>query len=138
MQTTIKWLDGMQFVAESSSGHSVVIDGAAEVGGRDTGMRPMEMLLASMGGCSAMDVIFILKKARQNITDCQIKLSGERATTIPKVYTKIHLHYIISGQNLDEKQVERAVSLSAEKYCSVTLMLKKAAKVTHDFSVQQT
>jgi len=137
MQATVKWTDGMQFVVESDSGHSIIIDGAPEVGGRNTGMRPMEMLLASMGGCSAMDVIFILKKARQNVTDCQIRVKGDRSEKIPKVFTKIHLHYALSGHDLDEKQVERAVNLSAEKYCSVTLMLKQATEVTHDFSVQQ-
>ncbi len=138
MQTKIKWTDGMQFVGESGSGHSIVLDGAPEVGGKNTGMRPMETLLLSMGGCSAMDVIFILRKARQNVTDCIITIEGDRADTVPKVFTKIHMHYAVTGNALDEKQVKRAVDLSANKYCSVTLMLKKALEVSHDFSIEQT
>lgn len=137
MQAIIKWTDGMQFIGESGSGHSIVLDGAPEVGGQNTGMRPMEMLLLSMGGCSAMDVIFILRKARQNVRDCNIVIEGDRVDTVPKVFNKIHMQYNITGHDLDPKQVERAVNLSANKYCSVTLMLKKATKVSHDFTVTQ-
>ena len=136
MHATIKWNQNMQFTATSGSGHSVLIDGSPEIGGEDSGMRPMEMLLLSMAGCSAMDVVFILKKARQDVTDCVIKINGERADTIPKVFTDIHVHYIISGNDLDEKHVKRAVNMSAEKYCSVAEMMRKAANVSHDYEIK--
>ena len=135
MQTRIKWVDGVSFVASSGSGHSVVIDGPPDHGGRDLGVRPMELLLMGMGGCTAFDVIHILKKARQPVSDCEVELSAERAETEPKVFTRIHVHFIITGWGLSEKQVARAVSLSADKYCSASIMLGKTAEITHDFEI---
>ncbi|WP_353571183.1 OsmC family protein [Candidatus Albibeggiatoa sp. nov. BB20] len=135
MKTRIKWIEDVCLLAESDSGHGVIIDGAPEIGGKNLGVRPMEMLLMGLGGCTSMDVLSILKKQRQNITDCQIEIEAERATEIPKIFTKIHLHFIIKGQNLKESAVERAISLSAEKYCSASAMLEKAAEITHDFEI---
>jgi putative redox protein len=135
MKATVKWLDNMSFVGESGSGHSVVMDGPPEDGGRNLGVRPMEMVLLGMGGCTAFDVVLILKRARQDIVDCHVELEAERATEVPKVFTKIHVHYVIKGRKLNEKQVARAVSLTAEKYCSVSIMLAAVAEVTHDFEM---
>ncbi len=135
MKARIKWLEGAAFVGESGSGHSVVMDGPRDSGGRDTGIRPMEMLLIGMGGCTAFDVMLILGKARQPVTDCVVEIDAERADTVPKVFTRIHVHFIVSGDGLSAKQVERAVRLSAEKYCSASIMLGKAADITHDFEV---
>lgn len=135
MKARIKWLEGAAFVGESGSGHSVVMDGPRDSGGRDTGIRPMEMLLIGMGGCTAFDVMLILGKARQSVTDCVVEIDAERADTVPKVFTRIHVHFIVSGDGLSVKQVERAVRLSAEKYCSASIMLGKAADITHDFEV---
>ncbi len=135
MKATIKWVDGVSFVAESESGHAVVLDGPPDAGGRNIGMRPMEMVLAGMGGCTAFDVVSILQKARQPVTDCRVELSAERADEIPKVFTRIHVHFIVSGRGLKPAQVERAVKLSAEKYCSASIMLGKTATITHDFEV---
>ena len=135
MKATIKWVDGVSFVAESESGHAVVLDGPPDAGGRNIGMRPMEMVLAGMGGCTAFDVVSILQKARQPVTDCRVELSAERADEIPKVFTRIHVHFIVSGRGLKPAQVERAVKLSAEKYCSASIMLGKTAEITHDFEV---
>jgi len=120
----VRWLDHMSFVGESASGHSVVMDGAPDSGGRNLGIRPMEMVLLGLGGCTAFDVVFILKRARQPIEDCEVVLHDERRDTPPKVYNRITLEYRIWGDNLDPAQVERAVKLSAEKYCSVSAMLK--------------
>lgn len=125
----------MTFVGESGSGHSVVMDGAPESGGRDLAARPMEMVLIGMGGCTAFDVVAIMKKARQPIDDCIVTLSAERAEDIPKIFTKIHVHYMVKGRGLSEKQVEKAVNLTAEKYCSVSIMLAKSAEITHDFEI---
>ena len=135
MQARVKWLDHMSFVGESGSGHSVVMDGAPDDGGRNLGIRPMEMLLLGLGGCTAFDVVLILKKARQPVADCEVVISAERSTEIPKVFTKIHVHYIVTGNGLNEKQVARAVNLSATKYCSASLMLEKAAELTHDYEM---
>ncbi len=135
MKARVKWLDHMSFVGESGSGHSVVMDGAPESGGRDLGVRPMEMLLLGLGGCASFDVVMILKKARQNIKNCEVEITAERADTEPKVFTKIHLHFIVEGDNLTESRVDRAVSLSAEKYCSASKMLEKTAAITHDFEL---
>lgn len=135
MKCRVKWLDNMSFVGESGSGHSVVMDGAPEFGGRDLGFRPMEMLLLGLGGCTAFDVVMILNKARQNIHDCEIHIEAERAESIPKVFTRIHIHFVISGRGLDAARVEKAVNLSAEKYCSASEMLGKTAEMTHDFEV---
>ena len=135
MKARVKWLDHMTFVGESESGHTVVMDGAPEVGGRNLAARPMEMVLMGMGGCTAFDVVMILQRARQPVTDCILELTAERADEVPKVFTKIHVHYIVKGNGLSEKQVEKAVSLSAEKYCSVSIMLGKSAVITHDFEI---
>ena len=135
MKARIKWLDHMSFIGESDSGHSVVMDGSPEVGGRNLAARPMEMVLLGMGGCTAFDVVMILQRARQPITDCVIELTAERADEVPKVFTKIHVHYIVKGKGLSEKQVEKAVTLSAEKYCSVSIMLGKTATITHDYEI---
>ena len=125
----------MTFVGESGSGHAVVMDGAAEFGGRDLGIRPMEMLLLGVGGCTAFDVVSILKKSRQAIVDCEVMVDSDRAEEVPKVFTRIHIHFIVSGNNLDPAKVEKAVSLSADKYCSASKMLEKAAEITHDFEI---
>jgi len=125
----------MTFVGESGSGHSVVMDGASEAGGRNLGIRPMEMLLLGLGGCTAFDVVSILHKSRQNIVDCEVEIEAERAAEVPRVFTGIHVHFIVSGKGLDPAKVERAVNLSADKYCSASRMLEKAAKITHDFEV---
>ncbi len=137
MKARVKWVEDVCFMGESESGHAVVLDGSPEIGGRNLGMRPMEMLLVSMGACSSIDVVTILKKARQNISDCVAEISAERADEIPKVFTKIHVHFVITGQDLNLAQVERAVNLSAEKYCSASIMLGKAAQMSHDFEVRQ-
>ena len=135
MKCRVKWLDHMTFVGESGSGHAVVMDGAAEFGGRDLGIRPMEMLLLGVGGCTAFDVVSILKKSRQAIVDCEVMVDSDRAEEVPKVFTRIHIHFIVSGNNLDPAKVEKAVSLSADKYCSASKMLEKAAEITHDFEI---
>lgn len=135
MKATVKWLDNMSFVGESGSGHSVVMDGPPEDGGRNLGVRPMEMVLLGMGGCTAFDVVLILKRGRQEISDCHVELEAERAGEVPKVFTKIHAHYVIKGKGLDAKKVERAVSMTAEKYCSVSIMLAATVEVTHDFEI---
>ena len=136
MKAHVKWVQDMTFLGESGSGHSVVMDGAPEDGGRNLGVRPMEMLLLGMGGCTSFDVVLILKKARQPITDCVVELSAERAPEAPKVFTKIHAHFIVTGKGLAEAQVKRAVQLSAEKYCSASIMLGKTATITHDFVIE--
>ncbi len=135
MKARVKWLDNMSFVGESGSGHSVVMDGAPDSGGRNLAARPMEMVLIGMGGCTAFDVVMILQKSRQPIKDCIVELTAERSEEIPKVFTKIHAHYIVKGKGLSEKQVEKAVNLTAEKYCSVSIMLAATASVTHDFEI---
>ncbi len=135
MNTRIKWVEGAAWVAESSSGHAVVLDGSEEIGGRNLGMRPMEMVLAGLGGCSAMDVLHMLRKSRQALRDCVIEIEAERAESIPKVFTKIHLHFIVSGIDLKESRVKQAVSLSAEKYCSVSQMLNKTAEISYDYEL---
>lgn len=135
MKARVKWVQDVTFLGESGSGHAVVMDGPPEDGGRNLGVRPMEMLLLGMGGCTAFDVVHILKKARQSISDCVVELSAERAATPPKVFTKIHAHFIVSGKGLAEAQVKRAVELSAEKYCSASIMLGKMAEISHDFEI---
>ncbi|MEM7562851.1 MAG: OsmC family protein [Pseudomonadota bacterium] len=135
MKCRVKWLDHMSFVGESGSGHSVVMDGAPEAGGRNLGIRPMEMMLLGMGGCTAFDVVSILKKSRQAVVDCEVELESERADTVPKVFTKIHAHFIVKGHQLDPVKVGKAVALSADKYCSASRMLEKTAEITHDFEI---
>ncbi len=135
MKAVVKWLDNMSFVGESASGHSVVMDGPPESGGRNLGVRPMEMVLLGMGGCTAFDVVMILQKGRQEITDCHVELTAERADSIPKVFTRIHAHYVVKGRKLNPAKVEKAVNLTAEKYCSVSIMLAKSAEISHDFEI---
>ena len=136
MKASVKWTDGRQFVAESGSGHSVVIDGPPDHGGRNTGPRPMEMLLMGMGACTSFDVLEILEKSRAGVTDCVASIEAERADAVPAVFTKIHVHVTVSGRNLKENQVKRAVELSAEKYCSASIMLAKGGvEVTHSYSL---
>jgi putative redox protein len=137
MKARVNWVGEAMFVGESGSGHSVVMDGPPENGGRNMGIRPMEMLLIGMGGCSAFDVVHILRKSRQQVSHCVAELEAERAETEPKVFTRIHLHFIISGKGLAEDKVARAVQLSAEKYCSASIMLGKVAEISHDFEIQE-
>lgn len=129
MQARIKWVQDVTFVGESGSGHAVVMDGAPEVGGRNLGPRPMEMLLLGLGGCSAFDVVLILKRGRVPVSDCVVEISAQRADTDPKVFTHIKLHYIVTGRQLDRNKVERAVQLSADKYCSASAIMEKTAKI---------
>ena len=136
MNVRIKWVEGVAFIGESETGHAVVLDGAPENGGRNIGMRPMEMLLIGMGACTSFDVVMILKKARQLIVDCVAEISADRAEEVPKVFTKIHVHFVITGNNLNATQVERAVKLSAEKYCSASIMLAKSVEISHDFVIK--
>lgn len=136
MKTRVKWLDNMSFVGESSSGHSIVMDGPPEFGGRNLGVRPMEMLLLGLGGCASFDVVSMLKKGKQDLIDCEVEITAERADTEPKVFTSIHLHFVISGNDLIDKKVSRAIELSAEKYCSASIMLGKTAKVSHDYKIK--
>jgi putative redox protein len=136
MQATVKWVDGVMFVGETGSGHAVVIDGPSDHGGRNMGMRPMEMILLGLGSCSSFDVMQILQKSRNNIVNCVAELSAERVDAIPSVFSKIHLHFVVSGHDLKASAVERAVKLSAEKYCSASIMLSNAGvEITHDFEV---
>jgi putative redox protein len=136
MKARIKWVEAATFLGESGSGHAVVMDGPPEGGGRDLGIRPMEMLLLGMGGCTAYDVVHILKKSRQPVTDCVVELVAERAEIEPKVFTRIHAHFVVTGNGLLDKQVRRAVELSAGKYCSASIMLGKVADITHDFEIR--
>ena len=135
METQLKWAGNAAFIGRASSGHTVIMDGPAEGGGRNLGPRPMEMLILGMGACSAYDVVSILKKSRQKITDCEIEITSQRAESDPKVFTEIHMHFVVSGSDLKEKQVERAITLSAEKYCSASIMLGVTAAITHDFEI---
>jgi putative redox protein len=137
MECTIQWLpaSGMAFVAETGSGHLITMDGAPDGGGRNLAPRPMETVLAGAGGCTAYDVVLILKRGRHEVTGCQVKVQAERAETDPKVFTKIHLHFIVSGRNLPEAAVARAIAMSHEKYCSATIMLAKTAEVTTGFEI---
>jgi putative redox protein len=135
MKTIVKWIDGMMMVGESASGHAIVMDGPEEMGGNNLGVRPMEMLLLGMGGCTTVDVISTLKKMRENVSNCRVEISAKRADEHPKVFTGIHMHFVIEGENLNEKKIAKAVSLSADKYCSASIMLGKTATVTHDFSI---
>jgi putative redox protein len=135
MKAVVKWLDHMSFVGETESGHSMVMDGAPESGGRNMGARPMEMVLTGMGGCTAFDLVLILQRQRQLVTDCRVELEAERADAVPRVFTNIHVHYIVTGRNLDPKKVARAVDMTAEKYCSVSIMLSKVADITHDYEI---
>jgi putative redox protein len=135
MEAKVKWVDGVMFVGETGSGHAVVMDGPPDHGGRNMGARPMEMILLGVGGCSSFDVIQILQKGRNDVVDCVCEIQAERVDAIPSVFSKIHLHFVVSGHSLKEATVERAVKLSAEKYCSASIMLGKVVDITHDFEV---
>ena len=137
MQARIKWVENVEFLGETDSGHAVLMDGAADGGGRNLGPRPMELVLIGTGGCTAYDVVHILKKSRAEISDCVAEIQAERADTDPKVFTKIHFHFIVTGKDLKPELVERAISLSAEKYCSASIMLGKTATITHDFVIRE-
>ncbi|MEW7974703.1 MAG: OsmC family protein [Candidatus Thiodiazotropha endolucinida] len=136
MKARVVWVEDSVMMGESGSGHGVVMDGPPEHGGRNLGVRPMEMLLLGMGGCTEFDVLSILRKSRQQVTRCVVELEAERAQQDPKVFTRIHAHFIVTGKGLSEKHVARAISLSAEKYCSASLMLGKSAEITHDYEIR--
>ena len=136
MKARIKWLDGRAFVGESGSGHAVVMDGAPESGGRNTGVRPMEMLLLGLGGCTAFDVVHILEKSREKVTGCEVELEATRAAEDPKVFTAVKMIYRLRGRNLKPAAVERAINLSAEKYCSASIMFAKTATISHEWVVE--
>jgi putative redox protein len=136
MKATVRWINNAMFLGESGSGHTVVMDGPESSGGRNLGLRPMEMLLIGTGGCSSFDVVTILRKARQEIIDCEVSLEASRADAVPAVFEAIHMHFKVTGKNLSEKQVQKAVALSADKYCSASIMLAGAGvKITHSFEV---
>lgn len=135
MKAKVTWLNGRAFVGESGSGHSVVMDGAPEAGGRNIGFRPMEMMLLGLGGCTAFDVVMILEKSREKVTGCEVSLEAERAVEDPKVFTKVKLIYTFSGTNLKPAAVERAVKLSSEKYCSASKMFEKTATLEHEWKI---
>lgn len=137
MKASIKLSDGVSFVGTGDSGHSIVMDAAPQAGGENKGPRPMELVLIGMGGCTAFDVVHILRKARQEITACVADIEADRAETDPKVFTRIHIHFVVSGKNLDAKKLQHAIELSATKYCSASIMLAKTAKITHDFEVRE-
>jgi len=137
MKAKVQLVEGMTFVAESGSGHAVVVDAAPDVGGRNLGARPMELVLMGTGACSAIDVVHILRKSRQAVTGCVVELDAERAAEDPKVFTRIHMHYIVSGKGLAPAQVERAIKLSKEKYCSATIMLAHTVEVRFDFEIRE-
>ncbi len=137
MKATVKLLEGVSFSGVSGSGHSVVMDGSPDFGGQNRGMRPMEMLLLGLGGCSAFDVVHILRKGRQDVAGCTVEIEARRAESDPKVFTRIHLHFLVRGRELSEARVKRAIELSAQKYCSASIMLAKTAEITHDYTVEQ-
>ncbi len=138
MKATINWTGNASFKANSGSGHTVQLDGPPDHGGRDLGPRPMEMVLMGLGGCSSFDVMSILQKSRQQVTDCRAELEAQRADTVPAVFTAIHLHFVVTGHQLKENLVKRAVSLSAEKYCSASIMLEQAGvQITHSFEIHE-
>ena len=137
MKTKIKWMHDVCFKGSSESGHEVVLDGPEELGGKGLGMRPMEMMLIGMGGCTSFDVVTILKRSRQQITGCIAEIEAIRADEIPKVFTSIHIHFLIKGIDLQEKAIKRAIELSANKYCSASIMLGKSVKITHDFVISE-
>ncbi len=135
MKGRVKWVEGALMLAESGSGHALVMDGPEDHGGRNLGLRPMEMVLLGMGGCTQFDVVHILRKGRHDVRFCEVELEAERAESEPKVFTRIHVHFRVGGKGLGEKAVARAVQLSAEKYCSASIMLAKTAEITHDFEL---
>ena len=137
MNLSVNWVDGMLMVGKSHSGHSITMDGPIEIGGENLGVRPMEMLLLGVAGCTMIDVVTTLQKMRQDLSHCETRISAERAKEHPKVFTDIHIQFIVKGKDLDSKKVDKAISLSAEKYCSASIMLGKTANITHDFEVTE-
>ena len=138
MKATVKWIDGAMFLGESGSGHTIVMDGPEEHGGRNMGVRPMETLLLGVGGCSTYDVMSMLQKSRQRVVDCRVELEAERADAVPAVFTRINMHFVVTGVALKENQVKRAVELSAEKYCSASIMLGAAGvDITHSYEIAE-
>lgn len=135
MKCKVTWFDGMSFIGETESGHAIVMDGAPDAGGRNLGPRPMETILAGTGGCTAFDVVLILKRSRQKVNGCHVELEADRAETDPKVFTRIHMHFVVRGRNLKPSLVENAIKLSHQKYCSATIMLAKTAQITHDYEI---
>ena len=135
MKARVKWVEDLQFLGESGTGHTIAMDGPEELGGHGTAMRPMELLLLGMGGCTSFDMVQMLKKGRQDIRDCVVEIDSKRSDEIPKVFTKIHVRYTITGKDVKEAQVKRAVELSTEKYCSASLMLAKTAEITHEYEI---
>lgn len=135
MKASVKWVGDAMFVGETGSGHAVVMDGPPESGGRNMGVRPMEMLLLGTGGCTAFDVVMILKRSRQAVDDCVVEIEAQRSEEVPKVFTHIHLHFVVTGKGLSEEKVKRAIDLTSEKYCSASIMLSKAVDITHDFEI---
>jgi len=135
MNISVKWIDGMLMVGKSDSGHAIVMDGPPEIGGENLGVRPMEMLLLGMAGCTMIDVVSTLKKMREDIVDCQTQVSADRAEDYPKVFTNIHVHFVLKGNQLNPSNVDKAIKLSAEKYCSASIMIGKTANITHDYEI---
>ena len=135
MKTTIKWVDKIGFEGETDSGHKIMMDGHSKYGGDNRGARPMEMILLGLGGCSSIDVMLMLNKSKQDVTDCICEVTAERADAVPAVFTKIHVHFIVIGNDLQDNRVKRAVTLSAEKYCSVSLMLEKSVEMSHSYEI---
>ena len=135
MKVTVKWTGGVSFAGETETGHTINMDGPPDSGGQNLGARPMEVVLTGMGGCTAFDVVHILRKARQDVVDCVALIEAERAAQEPKVFTRIHIHFVVTGRNVDPRHVERAIELSATKYCSASIMLAKTATITHDFEI---
>jgi putative redox protein len=136
MKARVKWVEEATFIAESGSGHAIVMDGPPELGGRNLGIRPMEMVLLGMGGCTSFDVMLILRKSRQQVSDCVAEIEAERASEDPKVFTRIHIHFVVRGRDLHESRVKKAIELSAEKYCSASIMLGRGGvEITHDYEI---
>ena len=135
MNISVKWIDGMLMVGKSDSGHAIVMDGPPEIGGENLGVRPMEMLLLGMTGCTVIDVVSTLKKMREDVVDCQTQVSADRSEEYPKVFTNIHVHFLLRGKQLNPLKVDKAIKLSAEKYCSASIMIGKTAIITHDYEI---
>ena len=135
MNISVKWIDGMLMVGKSDGGHAVVMDGPPEIGGENLGVRPMEMLLLGMTGCTVIDVVSTLKKMREDVVDCQTQVSADRSEEYPKVFTNIHVHFLLRGKQLNPLKVDKAIKLSAEKYCSASIMIGKTAIITHDYEI---
>ena len=135
MNISVKWIDGMLMVGKSDSGHAIVMDGPPEIGGENLGVRPMEMLLLGMTGCTVIDVVSTLKKMREDVVDCQTQVSADRSEEYPKVFTNIHVHFVFRGKQLKTSKIDKAIKLSVEKYCSASIMIGKTAIITHDYEI---